>query len=362
METYREFYGLRGRPFALTPDPDFFFGAKSHRRALDTLSNALARSEAGVVITGPAGVGKTTLIRLLQANLGTKCALALGLPAVTTKSETVFEALANALGISLDPDTSPAESVERALRAHVAADGGVVIALDEAQRLAPRAFDAIRPLLDLQGPGGPLIRLLLVGRPELDAHLSRSELAWLRERLVANHRLAPLEPDEIAPYVEHRLTRVGWQDDPRLSPDLFAVLRHATGGLPRRINQVMSRLLVLAALDRRHEIGAADVDEAVEGLDAASGCGPVGHFFGELGPEGPDTRPHEAADLARRLATVEGQLAQELERRVQFEAEIGWLRTALRTSGPGPAAKSSDGNSPVDTIVARQSGCELDRD
>ena len=273
--THREFYRLRDRPFPLAPDLGTYLTTESHRRAVACLSHTLARGEGVVAITGEAGLGKTMLVRYLQARLGARRVLAPSLPAATTAGEAVLEALAAALGVAPETGAATLRAIEAALRARAPERGALLIVLDEAQRPAPEALDALRPLVGPGGAADPLVRLILVGRPELRDRLELPALGWLRERLVASLRLLPLETREVRPYVEHRLARAGWQDDPRLLPDLFPALRLATGGLPRRINQLMTRLLVLAALDQRHELGAAEVAEVADEFDASPTGTPI---------------------------------------------------------------------------------------
>lgn len=336
--TYTAFYRLHRRPFPLAPDLAAHLATESHRRALACLSHALGRGEGILVVTGEAGIGKTLLVRYLEARLGARRVLVPVLPAVAREGRVVLAALAAALG--LDPRADgPAPSpraVEAALRERAPARGSLLLLLDEAQVAAAEALDALRPLVGLAGPQGPLLRLVLIGRPELRERLAAPVLAWLRERIVASHRLAALEPEEIGPYIEHRLVRAGWQDDPRLSAELFPAVRLATGGVPRRINQLMTRVLVLAALDQRHELGAAEVEEALDALHEDPLPTPLVPGPRAVVAFEPGRWRRELGALRRRLDALYAELARERRRRDDAEAEVARLRAEFRRLGIEP--------------------------
>lgn len=332
---YLEFFRLRGRPFPLAPDLAAHVSTESHRRAVACLFHALARGEGVVAITGEAGIGKTMLVRYLEARLGPRRVVAPRLPAATTKAEQLLEAVASALGGAIGEEPVPASppAIEAALRARAPERGSLLLVLDEAQRPAPEALEALRPIVAATGATGPLVRLLLVGRPELRERLASPALAWLRERLVATHRLTPLEPEEVRPYLEHRLGRVGWQDDPRLLPDLFVSLRLVTGGVPRRIHRLMTRLLVLAALDRRHELGADEVEAAAQDVEPEPFAAPPPAAWGRPVTFEPEAWREDLALLRRRLDALYEELARERRRRDDAEAEVARLRAELERLG-----------------------------
>ncbi len=336
--TYTAFYRLHRRPFPLVPDLGGYVETESHRRALACLAHTLGRGEGVVVVTGEAGIGKTLLVRYLEARLGARRVLVPVLPAVVREGRVVLAALAASLGLEARTD-GPAPSpraLQAALRARAPERGSLLLLLDEAQVAAAEALDALRPFLGLAGPDGPLLRIVLIGRPELRERIAAPALAWLRERIAASHRLGPLEPEEIRPYIEHRLTWAGWQDDPRLSAELFPAVRLATAGVPRRINQLITRMLVLAALDQRHELGAGEVEEA---LDALQGdpfpvpALPERRAFAVVEP-GPWRR--ELGALRRRLDALYEELARERRRRDDAEAEVVRLRAELGRYGIEP--------------------------
>lgn len=320
---YTDFYGLAGRPFAIAPDPAFHFPSDGHRRAVGCLSHGLRQGDGPILVTGEAGTGKTLLARVLEAQLGDRRVVTL--PALPGRDGGDPLILKVAAAVGLDPAPVDAAAALAALADRPAGAGpergGLLLVLDEAQRLAPAALDGVRRLAELGRPGRRPIRVLLLGRPELLDLLAAPELARLRERVVASHRLAPLGRDEIAAYVEHRLARVGWRGDPRLAADLGPALHALTGGVARRVNQVGTRLLVLGALDQRHELGAAQLDEAGEGLGREQGPAPR--------PAAAVQGRRALARLRRRLEVVGAELDRERRRREAAEAEAARLREAL---------------------------------
>lgn len=351
--TYRAFYRLRARPFPLAPDLTAYLPTESHRRAVACLSHALGREEGIVLVTGEPGIGKTLLVHYLEARLGKRRVLAPSLPAAAGRGESVLAALAAALGLEpSDGGQGSWRTLEAALRERAPERGSLLIVLDEAQAPAPEALDALRPLAGLVGAAGPLVRLVLVGRPELRHRLAAPVLAWLRERVVASHRLTPLAPEEVQLYVEHRLVGAGWQEDPRLLPDLFPALRLATGGVPRRINQLMTRLLILAALDQRHELGAAEVEEALSEPHETPATPATMLPVAAVPAAETETWRRELAALRRRLDALYDELARERRRRDDAEAEVARLRAALRRLGwEAPAVDPLAGGDETETLA-----------
>jgi type II secretory pathway predicted ATPase ExeA len=323
---YRAFYGLAGRPFGIAPDPAFHFPSAGHRAALGCLAHGLRRGEGPVLLTGEAGTGKTLLAALLAARLGTARVLVLSGRAARGGEAGVMAAVAAGLG--LDPGAGAAAGLLRALRrggrGRAAGGGRLLLVVDEAQALEEGALEGLGRLAAPSAAGYRPVRLLLLGRPELAARLARAGSARLAEPLAARHRLAPLAAEELRAYVEHRLARVGWRQDPRLGPDCLEVIHAATGGVPRRVNLLCARLLVVGALEQRHELGAAEARAVAAELgDAAEE--PEG-----AAAAGPEPWARAFARLRRRLEGARVELARERRRRAAAETELERLREELR--------------------------------
>ena len=112
-----------------------------------------------------------------------------------------------------------------------------------------------------------MVQILLLGQPQLRDVLARPALEQLRQRVVASAHLGPLDPDEVRPYLEHRLRRVGWRGKPAFDPDLFEEVYAFSRGLPRRINLLVARLLVHGAIEQRESLAAVDARELARELE-----------------------------------------------------------------------------------------------
>jgi hypothetical protein len=163
--------------------------------------------------------------------------------------------------------------------------------IDEAQNWPLPALEELRMLANLQHCGKALVQIVLVGQPQFRDALTGEDYEQLRQRVVASHHLENLDDTEVGPYIEHRLKQVGWQGDPTFDADACALIFEHTNGVPRRINLVCSRLLVLGALEERHVIDAESVEEVLEELDQE------GAPYEPAGPadQGSDAGPKERA-------------------------------------------------------------------
>ena len=270
---FDEFYGLSGRPFQLAPDPQFYFESATHKKALSYLSYGLAQGEGFIVVTGEIGAGKSTLAAHLMASVDPDRLTVAQIVTSKLDAGELIHVAATAFGL-LVPGKDKASALA-AIEAHLQneARGGrrVLLVVDEAQNLSVAAIEELRMLSNLQLGAHPLLQILLLGQPEFRELLEHSpELEQLRQRVIATHHLSAMEPAETGPYVEHRLARVGWTgDNPAFDSHVYADLARASGGVPRRINQLVNRLLLHGAVEQRARIDAAMLKAVVAelGLD-----------------------------------------------------------------------------------------------
>jgi len=257
---FHDFYGLTGKPFQLTPDPAFYFRSITHRKALSYLGYGLAQGEGFIVVTGEVGAGKSTLIAHLMGTLDPQ-RLAVG-QIVTSKldDEEVIHVVAQSFGLEVDghDKASALGAIEGFLHEQARSGRRCLLIVDESQNLTVSALEELRMLSNFQLGNHPLLQTLLLGQPEFRATLQSSpDLEQLRQRVIAAHHLEPMEKGEIEPYIIHRLEKVGWDGNPAFDQRVFSELYEASDGIPRRINQIANRLMLLGAVEERTRIDSA---------------------------------------------------------------------------------------------------------
>jgi general secretion pathway protein A len=267
---FNDYYGLTGRPFQLTPDPAFYFESLTHRKALSYLSYGLAQGEGFVVITGEVGAGKSTLVAHLMATIDPARLTAAQIVTSKLDGEELVHLVAQAFGLIVDghDKASALGAIEAFLHDEARAGRRCLLVVDESQNLAIDALEELRMLSNFQLGAHPLLQTLLLGQPEFrDTIQEHPQLEQLRQRVIAAHHLEAMELGEVQPYIEHRLNCVGWTGNPKFDQRVFSGLFEASGGVPRRINQICNRLMLLGAVDQRNRIDGAMLTQVLEELE-----------------------------------------------------------------------------------------------
>jgi putative secretion ATPase (PEP-CTERM system associated) len=264
---FDDFYGLSAKPFQLTPDPAFYFRSLTHRKALSYLGYGLAQGEGFIVITGEVGAGKSTLVAHLMATIDPQ-QLTVG-QIVTSKLDEaeIVHVVAQSFGLDIEghDKASALGAIEGFLHHEARAGRRCLLIVDESQNLTVSALEELRMLSNFQLGNHPLLQTLLLGQPEFRATLQgHAALEQLRQRVIAAHHLEPMERSEIEPYIMHRLEHVGWSGNPQFDQRVFTEVYEASGGIPRRINQIANRLLLLGAVEQRTRIDAAMLQTVLE--------------------------------------------------------------------------------------------------
>ena len=258
---YETFYNFSAMPFQLTPDSRFFFGSTGHSKAIAHLNYGLAQSEGFIVITGEVGAGKTTLVEWLRSQMD-PAAYTIARISTTQVSENDLFRLAMA-GFGLTEELGKAALLQRfedVLREHQASGRRCLLIVDEAQNLSFAALEELRMLSNITVDGRTTLQTVLLGQPQFRRVLASPNLDQLRQRVLTSYHLGPLSQDETRAYIEHRLHAVGWTGDPHWDDAAFAAVFTHTGGIPRRINRLCSRVLLYGVLEATHDITGDVVD------------------------------------------------------------------------------------------------------
>jgi len=274
---YTSFFKFSGRPFQLSPDPRFFFGSRSHKKAMAYLTYGLNQGEGFIIITGDIGAGKTTLVGHLLGQLDSEKFIAAKVVTTQIEADDTLRMVASALGIEQEKRDKATllREVETFLTQSYNAGKRVLLIIDEVQNLPARSLEELRMLSNFQVDEGAVMQCFLLGQPQFRQTLASTALEQLRQRVIASYHLEPLDAEETRAYIEHRLRMVGWSDDPGFAPEAFAAVFEETQGVPRKINTLCSRLLLFAFLEERHAIDAHVVEEVVRDLAQEVAHGPT---------------------------------------------------------------------------------------
>src|SRR6476661_10804083 len=265
---YESFYGLHAKPFQLRPDPNFFFGSKGHKRAMSYLEYGLSQGEGFIVITGEVGAGKTTLVRNLFRRLESNRIIAAQIVNTHLNSDDTLRSVVAAFGLPFDDPskTGLLARLEQFLRYSDKQGKRVLLVVDEAQNLTPQTVEELRMLSNFQTADKSLLQTFLLGQPEFRRTLHSEDMQQLRQRVIASYHLGPMDAQETRAYIEHRLATVGWNGDPAFDDGAHAAIYAYSGGIPRKVNTLMDRVLLMGYLEEMHHFGEADIQTVISDI------------------------------------------------------------------------------------------------
>ena len=265
---YTSFFGLRSKPFQLTPDPDFLFLSKVHRKALTYLNYGIASDSGGfILITGEVGTGKTTAVRSMMKGL---------------KEDIVFSRINNTRLTSdqliaminddfgLDMKNRDKTQMLRDLTDFLIEQYGrrrkSVLIIDEAQNLSADLLEEIRLLSNLETDKSKLLQIIMVGQPELKRVLAQPELRALRQRITVSCHIYPLTREETEKYIFHRLDIAGNREAIVFHDGCIDLIHNFSRGIPRLINILCDFLLLTAFIEKTKEISLEMVKDVTNDL------------------------------------------------------------------------------------------------
>ena len=267
---YEAFFGLKEKPFNMTPDSRYFYPSAKHTDALNHMVYAIQERRGFVVITGEIGSGKTTLSRVLFQKLDPRTKTAIIRNTQLTAKDLVVLTL-DELEIPFHPTSTKASLINRLnefLIDQMRENNNVVLLVDEAQNLKPNVLEEVRMLSNLETETEKLIQIILMGQPELKSKLWLRELTQLRQRVTLYYHLEPLDEGETAAYVSHRLHIAGANGAPIFSSRVFSKIFHHTHGVPRLINSLCDGALLTGYVSEAKTITPDIIDEVASELPA----------------------------------------------------------------------------------------------
>ena len=330
---YTSFYKLRAEPFLLTPDERFYFESSVHSQAMAHLTYGLKRGEGFIVITGDVGAGKTTLVKRLIATIDPSKIVAAHVVTTALSGHDLLRMVAAAFGLKdLPSDKSGILlKLQEFFDATHREGRRALLIVDEAQNLSEGALEELRMLSNFQVQNSaPPFQSFLVGQPQFRRIIAHPDLEQLRQRVIASYHLGPLNSLESGNYVLHRLKQVGWTGDPSFPMSAIDAIHQHTGGIPRRINTLGNRLMILGYLDELHAFSADDVNRVAADLanenEAVDAGGPI-HPANDHSLAGQQV-------VTARLDDIEGRLAKQEALTRRASAIIQQFLTLISSETP----------------------------
>jgi general secretion pathway protein A len=286
---HEEYYGFTEKPFSLTPDPKYLFKSRSHASAFELLQYAIRRREGFVVITGDIGTGKTTLCRALLQQLDRKTFTALILNPFISEEDLLRLILQDFGVVSRDEikrgrlgGVSKQEFIDTLnefLLSLLPLGAGALLVIDEAQNLPLQVLEQIRILSNLETDKEKLLQIVLVGQSNLKDLLRSPELRQLDQRISIRYELAPLNREETAAYIAHRLAIAGGGAAVSFAPRALDLVYAHTSGIPRLINLLCDRTLLGGYSARTARITPEIVTAAAATLELRMPRRPLTQWF-----------------------------------------------------------------------------------
>jgi putative secretion ATPase (PEP-CTERM system associated) len=235
------------------------------------------QGEGFIVITGEIGTGKTTLANTLARKLASRNLALAQVVSTNLDADDIVRMVAAAFSVPNDDSKAVLLSrIEQFLLGCHRQGRRALLMVDEAQNLPAKSVEELRMLSNFVSAEKPLLQTFLLGQPEFRRTLQSPAMEQLRQRVIASCHLGPMDGAETEAYIVHRLQTAGWRSDPSFSADAFAAIHQFTGGIPRKINILCDRLLLLGRLDEMHALTGKEVAKVIEEL-------PQEHALANLG-------------------------------------------------------------------------------
>ena len=255
---YLDFFGLHRHPFRITPEDDFIYMSQQHSRAYVYMSSAIWSSEGFVVISGEIGSGKTTLLKKTIRNMDGDLKL-LNVAYTNLESKDLFSLILRKAGLKAEDDSKVGMlfQITEYLEKMAAEGTPVVLTIDEAQNLTRENLEDVRMLAGMESMGGPSMRVILLGQPELKKAVT--SIPQLSQRVKLFFHLEGLTPKETAEYIDYRLLVSGHGGNKLFDKDTVQEIHELSRGIPRLINKLCDGMMMCAYAEDRPFIDPHDL-------------------------------------------------------------------------------------------------------
>ncbi|MEE9413180.1 MAG: AAA family ATPase [Methylococcales bacterium] len=268
INIYEKFYSISVDPFRLSADHNFSYGHPGYQKALTYMNFALYSEEGFIVITGQPGTGKTTLINDLVSGLDENKFTTAHLVTTQIEAKDLLHLIAASFGLETDAGLKSYTliALENFLKKNHSAGKRALLFVDEVQCLKFDSLEELRLLSNIHHEGKQLLQVFLIGQEEFRDQINAENLEQLRQRIIGASHLNPLTDEETIQYIIHRLKTAGWKNDPKITKGAALLIHHFSGGIPRIINQISSRLLLHGCIEEKHELDSGDMLAVLEDL------------------------------------------------------------------------------------------------
>jgi general secretion pathway protein A len=264
---YTDYFGFREKPFSITPDPRFFYTNPRYQEAYASLLYGIHERRGFIVLTGEIGTGKTTLLRRLMQNMESHIHFVFFYN-TTLAFEEILDFICQELGLPIKEAgrLHKIQVLNKFLADQLMSGDTVVLLIDEAQNLGEEVLENLRLLSNLETLTEKLLQIVLVGQPELETKLNRYELRQLKQRIAIQCRLERLDDEEVGPFIQYRLSAVGYRRQRLFTADAIREIAYYSKGFPRLINILCDNALLIAYATSQKRITTEIVREAAEDL------------------------------------------------------------------------------------------------
>jgi general secretion pathway protein A len=266
---YADYFGLKENPFSLSPEPRYLFLSEQHRDALNCLIYGIKEKKGFVLISGGIGLGKTTICRSLLASMDDSVETALIFNTAISELD-LLETILGEYGIVIKNGAGNKkyyiDALNEFLLGNFAAGKTTVLLIDEAQNLSRGVLEQIRMLSNLETETEKLIQIILIGQPELANTLMLPALRQLNERITVRYDLKPFSPKEVSDYIHHRLAVAQGPGSIKFTGRALDLIYVFSEGIPRRINPLCDRALLIAYTKNVNKIDRKIIKLAVHDI------------------------------------------------------------------------------------------------